>query len=60
MYSMLFASSLHPEYIYMIKEKIKKRNDVKKELIKEEIVRLNGQHEELVQQQGPEVANQPI
>ena len=29
-------------------------------MIKEEIERLNCQHEELVQQQGPELANKPI
>ena len=43
---MLFAASLHPEYFYMIKEKIKKHNEVKEELIQEEIARLSGQLEE--------------
>ena len=43
---MLFAASLYPEYFYMIKEKIKKQNEVKEELIQEEIARLSGNLEE--------------
>ena len=43
MYSMLFTTTIHPEYLYLIKNKINNREGIVKKLIDEQIEKIQAE-----------------